>query len=361
MQLVKGTEVYHVLESTKEYRAGIKRGAEILFKGGLVVFPTETVYGLGAHGLKSSAIDKIFVVKGRPSDNPLILHLHSVEQVEELVEEIPKAASLLMERFWPGPLTLVLKRRPLVPHAVTAGLSTVALRIPNSSIALDLIKASQVPLAAPSANLSGRPSPTSPAHVLGDLAGRIPLLLDGGETGIGLESTVLDMTREPPLLLRPGGITLEDLLSLLGDVQIEEGVTSTTPREPGVVASPGMKYRHYAPKTPMILVEEGEGDVDALSQVLLEKALEATKEGQRVGLLVTRELAPLFREKDLRVYEMGSRDDLSSIGHYLFALLREMDGDSLHLILAQGLPEKGLGLAIMNRLRRSAGYRIIKV
>lgn len=357
MQTIKGTEIYQVLKSTQEYREGIARGSQILKKGGLVVFPTETVYGLGAHGLKASAVSKIFKVKGRPPDNPLILHLYRREQIEEIVEEISTEAVLLMERYWPGPLTLVLKKKPIVPHIVTGGLDTVALRIPSSPIALALIEETGVPLAAPSANFSGSPSPTSADHVISDLAGRVPLILDGGETGIGLESTVIDMTKEPPLLLRPGGITLEDLLSILGEVDIDEGVLSRTPKEPSSVTSPGMKYRHYAPKTPMILVE---GPWESTVQILLEKAIEYRARGERVGLFVTEEVSSFFQEKGFSVYVMGSREDLPSIGQHLFALLREMDKDHLTLILAQGLTEKGLGMAVMNRLRRSAGYHIIE-
>ena len=229
----------------------MKEAAKIIKSGGLVAFPTETVYGLGANGLDQEAVKKIFIAKGRPQDNPLILHVHSIDQVKELVDDIPDLAKKCMKEFWPGPLTILLKRSNKVLDVITAGLQTVAIRMPENNIALDLIKLSKTPIAAPSANTSGRPSPTSAKHVVEDLSGKVDMIIDGGSTGIGLESTVLDLSTDIPMILRPGGVTEEDLRKIIPNIAIDSSIIKSDDNI--IPKSPGQKYRHYAPKSEMLL------------------------------------------------------------------------------------------------------------
>ncbi|MDN5347021.1 MAG: L-threonylcarbamoyladenylate synthase [Clostridia bacterium] len=333
----------------------IRLAARILARGGVVAFPTETVYGLGANALDARAVRRIFRAKGRPQDNPLIVHVANMEMVDDLVAEIPPIAGLLMERFWPGPLTLVLPKSDLVPPEVTAGLDTVGIRMPAHPVALALIKAARLPIAAPSANLSGRPSPTTGHHVLRDLHGRIDAVVDGGPASVGVESTVLDLTTPVPTILRPGGVTLEELQKILGRVELDPAVVS----EAGHPRAPGMKYTHYAPQGNLFLVAGDTPKVAARINRLV-KSFKAA--GLRVGALLTVETAACYRPEIQPDYLeiIGSRNDLGTVAARLFAALHNCDRHRVQIILTETFPEKGLGLAIMNRLRKASAHRIIQ-
>lgn len=327
----------------------ISEAATLLAQGEIVAFPTETVYGLGANALDPLAVAAIFKAKGRPQDNPLIVHCSTQSQMEPFVEEIPVEARLLMDRFWPGPLTLVLKKTEQIPMVVTAGLSTVAIRIPDHPLALELLRQTGFPLAAPSANLSGRPSPTRAEHVLNDLKGKIPAILDGGETGWGLESTVLDCTVRPFRLLRPGGVTLEELRALV-PVQLSQAMDSESKEAP---PSPGMKYQHYAPEAKVILVS-GSGAAAKIREL----SEPYRKRGQGVGVMTWNERVSLF--PNLTVLPMGPQGDLQALANRLYHLLREADALGLKVLFIEAVSENHLGLAIMNRLRKAANNREIK-
>jgi L-threonylcarbamoyladenylate synthase len=330
----------------------IRIAAEILRKGGTVAFPTETVYGLGADALNPEAVKKIFKAKKRPADNPIIVHVSDESMVYKLAKKVPKKALKLMEKFWPGPLTLVLKKSNIVPDVVTAGLDSVAIRMPSHRVALALIEESRVPIAAPSANLAGRPSPTCAEHVIHDLYGRIDAIIDAGKTKIGVESTVLDLTSRVPTLLRPGGTPLEDLESAMGKIKLHPVVKAE--REMKVVAkSPGMKYRHYAPEAQVIVVEGKFRDVKRKIDELTDGY---RKTGKRVGVMTVNKR----HEYEADVVKLVG-EDLKDIAKNLFLTLREFDKERVDLILAEGVEEKGLGLAIMNRLRKAAGYNVIRV
>lgn len=330
----------------------IQEGAKIIQEGGLVAFPTETVYGLGANGLSEEAVGKIFAAKGRPQDNPLILHVHSIEGVNELVEEVPEVARLAMEKFWPGPLTILFKRSNKVPDIITAGLDTVAIRMPENPIALKLIQLANRPIAGPSANLSGRPSPTSAAHVAEDLMGKIDMIIDGGTTGIGLESTVLDLSGGTPMILRPGKVTLEDLREIMPNV-VED---SSIMRQDIVPKSPGQKYKHYAPKGKMVIFS---GNVDSVVKAIIKNTKEYMDMGQRVGIMATDETRPYYKEGF--ILSLGSRMNKDSIGHNLFNVIRLFDEENVDIILAEGIDPSDLGIAIMNRMLKAASGNVIKV
>lgn len=332
----------------------IKAAADIIKAGGLVAFPTETVYGLGANGLAGEAVAKIYRAKGRPSDNPLILHVADSSMVNDLVQMITPQAQLLIESFWPGPLTLVLPKADHIPREVTGGLPTVALRMPNHPVALALIQAAGVPIAAPSANQSGRPSPTTAAHVELDLQGRIDAILDGGPAGLGVESTVLDLSSAVPTILRPGGVTYEQLLNVLGEVVIDPSVLGEKLSQHEAPRSPGMKYMHYAPTAPVILFE---GEPVMVRQAITNRAKDLLALGKHVGILATEDSAPYFPE-EATILTMGNRETPSAAATLLFALLREFDQLQVEMILAEGINPQGLGLAVMNRLRRAAGERV---
>ncbi|WP_346355207.1 L-threonylcarbamoyladenylate synthase [Azotosporobacter soli] len=324
--------------------------AALLREGRLVAFPTETVYGLGANGLDCAAVKAIYLAKGRPSDNPLILHIAKPEDAARLAREINANARALMAAFWPGPLTLVLPRRDSVPDAVTGGLDSVAIRLPNCPVARRLIELAGVPIAAPSANTSGRPSPTTAQAVIDDLAGRIDAVLDGGPCGIGLESTVVDCTTPVPTILRPGGITREQLEAVLGEVEIDAALTQPkeTPR------SPGMKYKHYAPKAPLFLFE---GEAEATAAALLAEVKAALGRGEKVGALVDETTALLLPQETVTVC-YGPRGDIKAAAARLYTALRSFDRQAVAVIYATGVAEDGLGLALMNRLRKASGYQI---
>jgi L-threonylcarbamoyladenylate synthase len=335
--------------------ARIQTAAQIIQNGGLVAFPTETVYGLGADALNTTAVLALFEAKKRPLDNPPIIHIADAREVYKLAQEVPEKAELIMREFWPGPLTLIFKRSSIVPNVTVAGLDTVAIRMPKHKVALALIKQSNCPIAAPSANLAGKPSPTTAKHVYEDLNGRIDLILDGGRTTIGVESTVLDLSVDPPMVLRPGGTTYEALKQVLGNVQLHPFVESEKELPLEKIKSPGMKHRHYAPNAEVILVE---GTVSAVKNKIQELANAYALKDAKVGILATDETQKSY--KAAVVKSLGSRFNLAIIAQNLFRLLREVDAEKVDVIIAEGIPSEGMGLAVMNRLRKASGYRIIK-
>jgi len=350
----------------------IRVAAQWINQDEVVAFPTETVYGLGANALSNKASAKIFEAKGRPSDNPLIVHIAHQQQLVDIVDNLPKMALTLMDHFWPGPLTLVLPKGKNVCETVTANLSTVAVRMPDHPVALALILASGKPLAAPSANRSGKPSPTSADHVLHDLQGRIVGVVDGGATGVGVESTVVDVTGDIPMILRPGGITKEQLEEVLGQVEVDPAIEADAieaEKNGGDVQqprSPGVKYQHYAPEGEMWLVrmedqmdhEEHEDNVDKMRQKIVELVRQDKAKGYKVGILTTNEGLSTYLKADT-VLSLGSRDDLSTITQNLYGKLREFDQLGIERIYAETFPSQGLGTAIMNRLLKAAGGKII--
>lgn len=331
----------------------ILQAASLIKDGNLVAFPTETVYGLGANGLDKSAIEKIYLAKGRPQDNPLILHISSIDQIKPLVKEIPALAEECIKRFWPGPLTILFKRSDKVPDIITAGLDTVAIRMPDNPIALKLIKHSNTPIAAPSANVSGRPSPTSAKHVIEDLSGKIHMIIDGGSTGVGLESTVLDLSGDIPMILRPGAITIEDLQDFIPNITQDIG---TTKDDPNIIPkSPGQKYRHYAPKAEMLLFT---GDVDNIIKNIKTMTRDLLNKGQKVGIMSTEETKNNYTEGMVLV--VGSRNNKDTIATNLFNTIRLFDEANVDIILAEGVELDHMGMAIMNRMMKAAGGKIIK-
>ena len=378
----------------------IEEAAQILKAGGLVAFPTETVYGLGGNGLDKEAARKIYAAKGRPSDNPLILHVSKMEEVYPLVESVPEKAKLLMESFWPGPLTLILKKSKIVPLESTGGLDTVAIRCPDNAMTLELIERAGLPVAGPSANLSGSPSPTEASHVYHDLSGRIEGILDDGAVGIGVESTILDMSTDRPTLLRPGAITLEDLTEVLGEKpEIDPTLLGKKMEDGFIPKAPGMKYRHYAPKAEMVLFcsleekesEEKESKKKELEDKTSEKKrsedrisegkeseykvskriaeyLEEEGKGfprEKIAILCAEETKYFYQEmaekEGIILKVLGRRDEPLSMTHNLFRILRECDEGEIELILSEGYSEEGIGFALMNRMKKAAGQKIIAV
>jgi L-threonylcarbamoyladenylate synthase len=352
--LIKKTLLLEV-DSQNPEMTNIRVAADFIKNGGLVAFPTETVYGLGADALNSKAVLSLFEAKKRPLDNPPIVHVGNVSEVSKLVKQIPPIAEKLMKTFWPGPLTLIFKRSSIVPSVTVAGLDTIAIRMPNHNVALALLRESRCPIAAPSANLAGKPSPTTAKHVLDDLDGRIDAVLDGGATRIGVESTVLDMTATPPQILRPGGTSYETLKEIVKDVGLHAVAVAEKEIPVEQARSPGMRHRHYAPNAEVILVE---GELSAVKEKVKELTEAYRGRDKRVAVLATDETVG-FYEADV-VKSLGSRADLPMIARNLFGLLREFDAENVDVILAEGIPAEGLGLAVMNRLRKAAGYRIVK-
>jgi L-threonylcarbamoyladenylate synthase len=347
---MKKTKIFTVTNPAAA-RESIAAAAGILQAGGLVAFPTETVYGLGANALDPQAVRRIFAAKGRPADNPLIVHVADASGMEALATAIPREAYVLAGAFWPGPLTLVLSRRAVVADEVTGGLDSVAVRVPGHPVALALLRAAALPVAAPSANLSGRPSPTTAGHVLEDLDGRIDAIVDGGPCGVGVESTVLDIRGGEPLLLRPGGVTPQQIAAVLNKpcpVAVWQEASGEAP------PSPGLKYLHYAPAAPMYLIR---GPAAAATKRILALQQQFAARGQRVGLLVSAETAQSLTADVVEV--LGSRYDLPRLTAGFFGALRRLDHSGVDVILAEGYSEEGLGLALMNRMKKAAGPRIL--
>ena len=382
----------------------LKEAASILRSGGLVAFPTETVYGLGGNALDEDAARKIYAAKGRPSDNPLIAHVSCVEEVAPLVKEIPEAGRKLMEAFWPGPLTMIFPKSEKVPYGTTGGLDTVAIRMPDDPVANRLIALAGVPVAAPSANTSGRPSPTTADHVWQDMNGRIEMIIDGGPVGIGVESTIVDVSSAVPAVLRPGAITMEMLAEVLGEVSVDPAILGPLSADVRPKA-PGMKYKHYAPKADLTLVEPGTGTEresgaeqvtgaeqktgaeqvtgaeqkngadrntgadpetgldEAQLQAMIRKVRELSREkieaGYKVGVICTDESRGCYTDGEVR--SIGARKSQASVAHNLYALLREFDDLGVDYIFSESFPKDHLGQAIMNRLSKAAGYKIVKV
>ena len=329
--------------------SSIARAAECLRAGGLVAFPTETVYGLGVHALDAAAVRRLFEAKGRPADDPLIVHVSTASDVRALVTSVPPLGEALAARFWPGPLTLVMRKAPHVPAEVTAGLDTVAVRIPAHPVARALLDAARIPVAAPSANLFSRPSPTTAQHVLQDLSGRIDLVIDGGPTTVGVESTVLDLTSSPAVILRPGAVTLEMLREVAPDVRLRAGSEAA-------LRSPGLLPKHYSPRAPMVLFT---GRGDAALNALLERARTLAAGGRRVGVLAMREDVDMFGEFPVRVAEIGAGGDVRDIATRLYAALRELDMADVDIILARDVADDtGLGRAVRDRLHRAASEQV---
>lgn len=329
----------------------IKEAADIINKGGVVVFPTETVYGIGADALNDEAVDKIFKAKGRPQDNPLIVHIAEFDDLYKLIETVPENAKILADKFWPGPMTMILYKKDILSHKITAGLNTAAIRLPANKIALALIQESNKPIAAPSANLSGKPSPTEAKHVIEDLMGKVDMIIDGGSTDIGLESTVVDMTSEIPMILRPGGVTREDIIHVLGDCDYDPAIIKSS--EKIVPKSPGQKYRHYSPKAKVILYK---GEVENIARKINEDYSKYEVEGHRVGILSTVQTQDYYPGKTTIL--CGDRTKALTISSNLFKNLRDFDHMGVDIILAEAVDEKGLGKAIMNRLGKASSETI---
>jgi L-threonylcarbamoyladenylate synthase len=348
------TKRIKVTDSDQIKEEELEEAARILREGGLVAFPTETVYGLGANALDEEAAKKIYAAKGRPSDNPLIAHISSPEELKPLAAEIPDMAKKLMDRYWPGPMTLVFKKTDLVPYGTTGGLDTVAVRMPSDPVAKNLIRLAGVPIAAPSANSSGRPSPTTADHVWQDMEGKIDMIVDGGPVGIGLESTIIDVTGPVAMILRPGAITIEMVRETLGEAEMDPAILGPM-KEGEHPKAPGMKYRHYAPKAPLTLVE---GEMDQVVKTINRLAKEAFKEGKKVGIICTDETRTCYPAG--MIQSIGIRAKEETVAHNLYAVLREFDDLGADVIYSESFPGDQIGQAIMNRLTKAAGYHIIK-
>jgi L-threonylcarbamoyladenylate synthase len=332
----------------------LARAAALLRAGKLVAFPTETVYGLGANAFDAAAVERVFAAKQRPANDPLIVHIAAETQLPAIAAEVTAEAHTLARVFWPGPLTLILRKTAAIPLNVTAGLDTVAVRMPANEIALALIRACGFPIAAPSANLFARPSPTTAAHVLEDLGGRIDLVIDGGPTLIGVESTVVDMTSQPPRVLRPGGTSVEALQAVLPAVHIAQPKANTTKSQP----SPGLLDKHYSPRA---RVELFEGQGNAVLEHIRRRAIELVAENAQVGLLIAKEDHSLFQDLPVHIELLGSKNDLAKIARTLFAAMRRLDSANVNVILATSFGAAGIGLAIQDRLTRAAGGQVERI
>ena len=347
------TEVIKIDQNNMDTEA-LERAAAIIRDGGLVAFPTETVYGLGADALSAEASKKIYAAKGRPSDNPLIVHVAEFSDMEKIAQEMPKEAKKLADAFWPGPLTMIVCKNDKVPYETTGGMDTVAVRMPNHPVALELIRRSGGYIAAPSANTSGKPSPTLAEHVAFDMDGRIPMILDGGPVGIGIESTIVDLTEDIPMILRPGYITPRMLEKVIGEVKMDPGIiASDSLQKP---KAPGMKYKHYAPKADLILVDGEEEKVVAKINAL---AKEAVLLGKKVGIIGTDETIDRYPEGE--VVSIGARSDEDTIAKHLYKLLRDFDEKEVDIIYSESFATPRIGQAIMNRLLKAAGHQVITV
>lgn len=347
------TQIYKIDSKAVDHQK-MEEAAQLIRDGELVAFPTETVYGLGADALNPQASKKIYAAKGRPSDNPLIVHIAKFEDLEEIAKEVPQEAKKLADAFWPGPLTMIVNKNEKVPYETTGGMDTVAIRMPNHPVALELIRQSGCLIAAPSANTSGRPSPTLAEHVAEDLGGRIPMILDGGEVGIGIESTIIDLTEKIPMILRPGYITKEMLEAVIGTVQTDPGIIAAdSTKKP---KAPGMKYRHYAPKANLMLID---GAKDAVVDKINELTDAMHSEDKKVGIIGTDETVASYRGD--MVLSIGAREDEDAIARHLYKLLREFDEADVDVIYSESFATPRIGQAIMNRLLKAAGHQVLTV
>lgn len=330
----------------------MREAGRIIREGGLVAFPTETVYGLGGDALNPDSSRKIYAAKGRPSDNPLIVHISRVEDMKKLVSDVPEQAYVLAEHFWPGPLTMIMKKSELVPKETTGGLDTVAVRLPDHEVALAFIREAGGYVAAPSANVSGRPSPTLAKYVYEDMNGKIEMLLDGGEVGIGVESTIVDLTEEIPVILRPGHITPEMLQEVLGEVCLDPTMLSQDCMQQP--KAPGMKYKHYAPRGELTIVS---GKPEKVREKIKELLAYDRKQKRRTGVIVSADEAGLYEADSIKV--TGEREDLAAVARSLFRILREFDDEQIESMYVQAFPQEGIGQAVMNRMLKAAGHKII--
>ena len=347
------TQIYKIDSKAVDHQK-MEEAAQLIRSGELVAFPTETVYGLGADALNPQASKKIYAAKGRPSDNPLIVHIAKFEDLEDIAKKVPQEAKKLADAFWPGPLTMIVDKNEKVPYETTGGMDTVAIRMPDHPVALELIRQSGCLIAAPSANTSGRPSPTLAEHVAEDLGGRIPMILDGGEVGIGIESTIIDLTEKIPMILRPGYITKEMLEAVIGTVQTDPGIIAAdSTKKP---KAPGMKYRHYAPKANLMLI-------DGAKCAVVDKINELTdamhSEGKKVGIIGTDETVASYRGD--MVLSIGAREDEDAIARHLYKLLREFYEADVDVIYSESFATPRIGQAIMNRLLKAAGHQVLTV
>ncbi|MEM0380236.1 MAG: L-threonylcarbamoyladenylate synthase [Desulfurococcaceae archaeon] len=358
--MFKNTIVYRIMPDSID-NSLIEEICGILRNNGLIAFPTETVYGLGALISKVDAIKKIFIVKGRPIDNPLIVHVSSIDMFIELVENIPDRIIRLVEKLWPGPFTIIWWKKSIVPDEVTAGLPKVAIRMPAHPVALELIRVCGEAIAAPSANRSGKPSPTNAEHVISDLFGLIDAVIDSGETIYGVESTIIDFTTNPPRLLRPGALPVEDIISLIGE-SIEIPLFARGYCEAEYAEAPGMRYRHYAPNSFLTVVETDEYSSGLRNVVKkIREIVELNKNRfSRLAIICSSETCSEYVDLGVRIYDIGSRSNLFIVARNLFKTLRQLDSDNIEFAVAEGFEEKGLGLTIMNRLRKASGFNIVK-
>ncbi|MCR4611525.1 MAG: threonylcarbamoyl-AMP synthase [Lachnospiraceae bacterium] len=340
------------VDESDEGQAALDIAAQIIKDGGLVAFPTETVYGLGCDAMNSRSARKIYRAKGRPSDNPLIVHIAELYQLNEAAEEIPECVNALAENFWPGPLTIILKKSKSIPRHTTGGLSTVAVRMPADDVARELIIRSECLIAAPSANVSGRPSPTEAMHVYNDLEGRIDAIIDAGTSAVGLESTILDLTSDVPVILRPGVITREMLEQVIGRVDIDTSILKVDDKVKP--KAPGMKYRHYAPNANLIIVE---GDPSKVATYINSQVREGKESGSTVGIIASDENIKRYKADVIK--SIGSAEDEREIAHNLYGILREFDETDVDKIYAESFNNEGIGLAIMNRLLKAAGHQVV--
>lgn len=348
--------IVQTIDRKKLKQEDLKQAAELLREGQLVAFPTETVYGLGGNALDATAAKRIYEAKGRPSDNPLIVHIADVNDLSVLAKDIPEEGYKLANAFWPGPLTMIFKKSSIVPTSTTGGLQTVAIRMPSDEIARMLIRESGLYIAAPSANSSGRPSTTKAEHVIEDLSGKIPMIIDGGSSEIGLESTIVDLSGEIPMILRPGFITKEQIEKVIEAIEYDPAILKREANNVVVAKAPGMKYRHYAPKGDLRIYE---GDMKSVVDAINSQAKSKVESGEKVGILATDETISSYSYGIVK--SIGSRKDEMAVAAHLFDILREFDTLKVTYIYSESFSDNNLGRAIMNRLLKAAGYHIISV
>ena len=349
-------KIRHDVDSENENKSIYKKAGDILKQGGLVAFPTETVYGLGGNALDSEASSKIYAAKGRPSDNPLIVHIADIEALYKLSIDVNESALKLAKHFWPGPLTMILKKSAIVPETITGGLNTVAIRMPSHPVAKRLIQESGIYIAAPSANTSGKPSPTKAEHVISDMKGRIDMIIEDDTVDIGVESTIVDLSEEVPTILRPGYITKQMLEEVLGEVRVDPAIMGSV-KEGIVPKAPGMKYKHYAPKAEMVLVlgDDQEKVVNHINQL----AKEQKEQGKKIGIIASDETKDLYQADE--VVSVGQRAHLETVTAHLYDVLREFDHKDVDMIYSEGFEGEPLSEAIMNRMVKAAGHEILRI